>query len=185
MAEARGSPEGQEASEPLRFNNSPDPKTLRRLSSLAVWLISRKHAADMSIVPQGKLMLHLIRLQGHMGKGPLPLVSKSLMYVYSLSYRTFLGYQSPGKTRFETIVLNMALWESGWASWEEETQPLGNTRLLELLAALLGMDRLLWGLRRAQDKQNHSSLPALCLSFPLRALKRKVLFCHLRSVLCP
>lgn len=88
MAEARGSPEGQEASEPLRFNSSPDPKTLRRLSSLAVWLISRKQAADLSIVPQGKLMLHLIRLQGHMGKGPLPLVCKSLMCVHSLSYRT-------------------------------------------------------------------------------------------------
>lgn len=173
MAEARGSPEGQEASEPLRFNSSPDPKTLRRLSSLAVWLISRKQAADLSIVPQGKLMLHLIRLQGHMGKGPLPLVSKSLMYAHSLSCRTFLGYRSPGKTRYETIVLNMALWESGWASWEEETQTLGNSRLLELLAALLGMDRLLWGLRRPQDKQNHSSLPALCLKFPLESSEEK------------
>lgn len=58
-------------------------------------------------------MLHLIQLQGHTGKGPLPLVSKSLMYAHSLSYRTFLGHRSPGKTRLETVVLNMALWEVG------------------------------------------------------------------------
>lgn len=60
-----------------------------------------------------------------------------------------------------------------WAGWWKETQLLGNTSLPGLLAALLGMDRQLWGLRGAHDKQNHSSLPKLCLSFPLESSDEK------------